>query len=114
MVSTDRVKSIFSEPWQWGLRGDLFLWNELREHFATAGIPETQEEFARRITAMIKELTGSDLRSDTPVFVERYDAGGMSSGHISPEWWRTKGIPLLTQQLASGPVNSREDEKDGS
>lgn len=110
MNSTDRVSSIFREPWQFGLRGDPFLWNELREHFVAAGIPETQEEFVAQVTATIKELTGSGLRSDTPVFVERYDAGGMSSGYISPQWWRTKGIPLLTQQFASGPVNSRADD----
>ncbi len=110
MSSTDRIQSIFRKPRQWGLRGDPFLWNELREHFRTAGIPETRDEFARQIKTLIRELTGSDLRSDAPVSVDRYQAGGMSSGHISPEWWQTTGIPLLTRQFATGPFSPHEDD----
>jgi len=33
--------------------------------------------------------------------VKRYDAGGMSSGYVSPEWWRKEGIPLLKERFFS-------------
>lgn len=33
------------------------------------------------------------------VHVPRYDAGGMSSGHVSPEFWREVAIPLLCERF---------------
>jgi len=99
MPTSERLKSIFKQPQQWGLRGDPFLWKELQEHFATGGLPENQEEFVAQVESKIKDLTSSDLGGDQPIFVARYDAGGMSSGHISPEWWRATGISLLIRQF---------------
>lgn len=100
MVS-NRVKVVFKEPWQWGLRGDPHLWKELREYFSAAGLPETPEEFVQEVEFQIRAITGSDLNGDEPVFVERYDSGGMSSGHVSPEWWRETGFPLLRSQFGN-------------
>lgn len=102
MSLSNQIKTVFTEPWQWGLRGDPFLWNELRDHFSAVGLPATSEEFVQQVGSKIKELTGSDLRGDQPIFVERYDAGGMSSGHVCAEWWRGEGIPLLAEQYVDG------------
>lgn len=112
MPSSNRLKRMFKEPRQWGLRGDPFLWNELREHFTTSGLPKSQDEFLEQIETVIKELTGSDLRGDTPIFVKRYDAGGMSSGHVCSEWWRTTGIPLLLKQFGDRSTPSRSRNSD--
>ena len=111
MTSSSQIARTFAEPQQWGLRGDPFLWKELREHFLKTALPDTSEEFVQLVESKIEDLIGSDLRSDQPIFVERYDAGGMSSGHISPEWWLTKGVPLLKKQFASDQVVSDEEAR---
>lgn len=111
MSKTDRIKFIFAEPQQWGLRGDPFLWKELCEHFSTACLPDTSEEFGAQVKLKIKDLTSSDRLGDQPIFVERYDSGGMSSGHVCSDWWMTKGVPLFQRQfLAFQPISeTRED-----
>lgn len=99
MKDSGRVNVIFTEPAQWGLRGDPFLWSELRNYFATHGVPATSGEFTRELATKIKTMTQSELEGDEPVFVERFASGGMSSGHVSPEWWRATGLPLLKSQF---------------
>ncbi|QDU46854.1 hypothetical protein Mal52_53770 [Symmachiella dynata] len=106
MSAPNRIQSVFTEPRQWGLRGDPFLWKELRDHFSAAELPETAEKFIAQVELKIKDLTGSMLRGDQPIFVERYDAGGMSSGQICSEWWRETGIPLLQRQYLSSQTCS--------
>ncbi|MCA9035682.1 MAG: hypothetical protein KDA91_11160, partial [Planctomycetaceae bacterium] len=64
---------------------DPFLWKELREHFLKTALPDTSEEFVQLVASKIEDLIGSDLRRGQPIFVERYDSGGMSSGHVCPE-----------------------------
>lgn len=34
------------------------------------------------------------------VFVERFAHGGMTSGHVALDWWRSKGLPLLLRRAA--------------
>lgn len=101
------VEFIFTEPKQWGLRGDPFLWDELREHFLTNELPESSEDFCDQVGATIKKVIGSDLKDDQHVFVERYAAGGMSSGYVCPEWWRETGFPLLAERFADYSHRSR-------
>jgi hypothetical protein len=99
MNSRDEINSIFIEPEQWGLRGDPFLWKELQDHFLTEGLPATTGCFTTVLEHTIRKLTGETLATDDPVFIQRYDKGGMSSGHIAPDWWRTTGIPLLENRF---------------
>lgn len=100
MSSHDKVNAIFREPEQWGLRGDPFLWKELRDRFLLDGLPETTRDFETRLGEIVQELIGAPLAVDTHVFVERYNQGGMSSGHVAPSWWRTTGFPLLRSRYA--------------
>lgn len=86
-------------PKQWGLRGDPFLWAELQAHFKSNAVPKSVDEFRAQLEILIQQLTGCDLDSDEAVFVPRYDAGGMSSGHVSPEFWREIAIPLLCKRF---------------
>ena len=99
MNSNNEVGFIFREPKQWGLRGDPFLWKELRELFFTEGLPRTAQEFLARLEDAFWKLTGSALSTESSALIQRYDQGGMSSGHVDPEWWRTTGIPLLTSRF---------------
>lgn len=109
------VASLFrDEPRRWGLRGDPFLWTEMAQHLAATHLPESSTEFVRLINDLFVELTGHSLSHPDPFFVERYSHGGMSSGHVCPEFWRDEAVPLLLGRYntsAPGRSNSvREPE----
>ena len=90
------VASLFQEePIQWGLRGDPYLWREMAQYFEHTPLPATAEELRVLIETAFESLTGQPISIDKHFFVERFSHGGMSSGHISPEFWRDKAIPLL-------------------
>ena len=68
--------------------------------FGDAPFPETEGDWATLIENTFGELTGSSLSTKEPFFVEKYAHGGMSSGYVSPEWWRETGLPLLRSRYA--------------
>lgn len=98
--SGETLNHIFDKhPDQWGLRGDPSLWAELQAHYKISEMPDSVSEFRSQLEILIQQLTGCDLDSDESVHVPRYDSGGMSSGHVSPEFWREIAIPLLCEQF---------------
>ena len=97
-----RISELFEdEPVQWGLRGDPCLWEDLKGRLGSLPLPETPDDLQRLLYSAIKELTGNTLEGITPIRVERYDRGGMSSGMLSPEFWRETAIPLLVSRHES-------------
>ena len=99
MELKDHIEVVFREPEQWGLRGDSFLWREIRDQFNSNGIPDSPQEFVGQVVIAFEQLTGEALFESDQIFVKRYEAGGMSSGQVDAEWWRAKGIPLLRRQF---------------
>ena len=90
-------------PDQWGLRGDLFLWMELRQvlcHCELSGTPDQDPECTveDRLVAAVATLTGVELSERRDVYVRRYARGGMSSGMVSCEHWHLTVIPLLARR----------------
>ena len=103
MTEPSAVADLFGEePFRWGFRGDPHLWREMRERFAAVPRPDTVEELVSLIEAAFRELTGYPISQREPFWMERYDHGGMSSGMISPDFWRDSAIPLLSQRYAEG------------
>jgi hypothetical protein len=101
-----KMSALFDpEPAAWGLRGDPWLWRELREHLAQTDIPPSVAEVARLLHAAFRELAGTSLADDpaSAVYRERYAHGGMSSGMISLVTWRDKLIPLLIERASRLP-----------
>lgn len=92
-------------PKQWGLRGDLFLWMELRqvlchcELASTAGL-QLGSRVEDRLTAAIATLTGTELGARRDVYVRRYARGGMSSGMVALGHWQNVLIPLLIRRAS--------------
>lgn len=98
------VSDIFEEePIQWGLRGDPFLWRELKERFRHVEMPETPEQLKALIEKEYDVATGHPITYEKHFGVERFRSHGMSSGGISPEFWVKKGIPLLVSRHV-GPI----------
>ena len=96
MVRKVTVASLFQEePVQWGLRGDPYLWREMRSHFERTSLPDTAAELRVLIEIAFESLTGHSISASREFIVERFKHGGMSSGYISPDFWRDEAIPLL-------------------
>lgn len=96
MQQRPRLAQIFQdEPGQWGLRGDPHLWRELRATLGERPLPETEAQLAALLRQSYALLTGAPLAGQGPVFVERFSHGGMSSGHVSPQFWAETALPLL-------------------
>jgi hypothetical protein len=85
-------------PSQWGLRGDLFLWMEMRQAFCHIEIPRQPEDLGRLISAAFAMFTGASLEKGATVHVKHLARGGMSSGMVSGEFWCEKFIPLIVQR----------------
>lgn len=119
-----RAKTPISElfypaPEQWGLRGDPFLWREMARAFRGVPAPDLPQPLARSLTCMFEALTSHSIDSEEPVHVARYESGGMSSGQVSPEFWRQVGLPLLLRRShseakagAGGQIGGVQDCRD--
>lgn len=88
------------EPRTWGLRGDPYLWRQMRERFASTPWPAGVEELERQIGEAFAALTGRPLATPEHFFVEAFAHGGMSSGLVDPSFWREQALPLLRARYA--------------
>ncbi len=96
----NKVGSLFlSEPEQWGLRGDKYLWRELQEKFTEVEMPDTLNSLQRLLETAFWEATGQCLAFCDETYVERFAHGGMSSGGISGNFWRGQGFPLISERF---------------
>ncbi len=91
-----KVSEIFiDEPVQWGLRGDPYLWREMKDQLEVVEMPASAKDLQKLIKSTYQEVTGHSIHDNKPFVVSRFKHGGMSSGAISPEYWLNKAIPLL-------------------
>ena len=97
------------EPENWGLRGDPFLWRELKEHFGDKEIPDDEGTLYLSIFRYCCDRCKVGLNMAETAFVEDYAKGGMSSGEVSCKWWRATGIPLLLKRAAYEKPNIAYD-----
>lgn len=98
-----KLSKIFEEkPLSWGLRGDPFFWDYLKECAKNMDIIST-EELEKWIKEEYFSLSGKVLTDKYMVFavIEQFAHGGMSSGGVDNEWWMNEGIPLLKSRLAT-------------
>lgn len=94
------VSQIFkTRPEKWGLRGDIYLWDDFENYFSNITIPCLPEDFLDKFYIMFEKLTCHSISSSENIFVELYDHGGMSGGDVCPEFWRNKAIPMLIERL---------------
>lgn len=99
------TSSLFREkPKQWGLRGDPFLWDEMRKELRDTPLPRDGDQLSELVKQTFTQLTGiewSDFEKKDCHFVERYAHrnSGISRGAISAEFWKSKALPLLLSRL---------------
>jgi hypothetical protein len=85
-------------PQTWGLRGDLFLWLEMRQALSLVPIPERPEDVSAIIGSASHALTGTVLEAGSEVFVSRYQRGGMSGGLLYGGFWVEDLAPSITMR----------------
>ncbi|MFA5684470.1 MAG: hypothetical protein WCZ65_01755 [Lysobacteraceae bacterium] len=89
-------------PARWGLRGDPHLWAEMASTLAGCAIPPDAAQLDSLLQATFARLVGTPLDSSAPsIHVQRYAHGGMSSGQVSPAFWRETGFALLRARHAA-------------
>ena len=96
------VSVIFTpEPDQWGLRGDPFLWQLLKERYQAVELPYPPKVLREEILRIFAGLTGELPAPDKRYYVERFAKThvGMSTGWISGGFWLDTDIPLLMERL---------------
>ena len=87
------------KPGHWGLRGDPYLWDEMKELCVGDSLDICDYEIAGFVSRYFEKTTGQPLNFDAKAYVERLDHGGMSSGSVCGAFWITRGIPLLIENL---------------
>jgi molybdenum cofactor cytidylyltransferase len=96
MTTLKTVASLFENtPPRWGLRGDPYLWREMRAHFEQTPLPASSDQLSALIEAAFESLTGHLISELDGFFIERFSHGGMSSGYVSPNFWREQVVSLL-------------------
>lgn len=88
----------FKEPGQYGLRGDPFLWKELKAIFEQNKI-QNKEEFKMFLHENFEKIVGKPVLKSETYSVSRYRFGGMSNGVISCDFWIENGFSLLIEQF---------------
>ena len=94
-MSKDLSLIFEKKPKQWGLRGDPYLWEEMKEAFKGESLDISPRDLAGMICQYYEKAVGEPLKYYTMVYVERFSHGGMSSGSVSGEFWICQGIPTL-------------------
>lgn len=94
------VALIFEQkPETWGLRGDPYLWEEMKSIFSELPFETSREDFVKAYTIAFERLTGKSLEEDNIIYLSRHAHGGMSSGQISVSYWRETLLPMLLARL---------------
>lgn len=98
-----KLSNVFEEkPERWGLRGDPYFWDylkELAENIDTMS-PDEMEKWIKREYLSLSGKIMTDKHGDFAV-IEQFAHGGMSSGCVDNVWWTEEGIPLLKSRLTT-------------
>jgi molybdenum cofactor cytidylyltransferase len=101
MAADRRIEELFEEPPEtWGLRGDPYLWTEMRLRLGEEPLPPGAAELRQRLEREFLALTGKEITTPEQFYVEAFAHGGLSSGYISPQFWRDVAIPKLLASQA--------------
>ena len=100
MNSSSQPSRLFAKaPRQWNLRGDPWLWQDLKQNIETAKPPANADEFVAWLESEFERLIGVPISHADIVFLEKYSHGGMSSGCINPKFWRETVLPFLRKSF---------------
>jgi molybdenum cofactor cytidylyltransferase len=86
-------------PQQYGLRGDAYLWGSLAAYFFSLPM-DVETDIETTFKDAFAQMTRHQFnQAPDEFFDERFAHGGMSSGHVSMDWWRREGLPLVRRRF---------------
>lgn len=94
----DLAELMRERPGTWGLRGDPHLWEAMERSFKFVPIPSSSSVLERLLEDCFARHAGVPLSFEGEHYLAAFDAGGISSGHVMPAFWRTQLIPLLLER----------------
>lgn len=97
ILSNKELEKLFEKPFQFGLRGDPYLWEHFKKHFE--GLNFEPSEFERIFTEEFFNVVGNYPINGNDYFVKEYDFYGMSSGMVNSDFWLEKGFPILLKRI---------------
>ena len=92
------INKLFEEPAQYGLRGDPFLWIDMKVRYETANI-KTSKELEDFLLDVFRKNTGNLPVRSKNYRVKHFSFGGMSSGSVNSDFWIEKGIPTIINRF---------------
>lgn len=96
-----KVKVVFDiTPDQWGLRGDPYLWEDMKNECSLSFEETSEVDFELFLFEIFEKKTGRSINTQEPIYLEKYAFGGMSSGNVDPNTWRKILIPLLLESFS--------------
>jgi hypothetical protein len=118
MSDTRFLSELFDiQPPNWGLRGDPWFWQELKQSFAKIPFPYSSPELVADVHRIFREKTGEERTVGARPYVAEYDHGGASAGKLSGKWWLTTAMPILIALRDIAEANMKEFDdilKDGT
>lgn len=81
----------------WGLRGDPFLWEDLKILIGKEPLPASVSQLTALLERAFEQIVGASISSPIEsVYIQRYDQGeGMSGGYVCIQFWRERAFPQL-------------------
>ena len=98
------------EPRRWGLRGDPYLWAELREECVGKELPFSDVAVVEMVCRKFESVSGVPLTYDARPYVAKFAHGGMSSGHLSGLFWIGPGMAKILRNYYAA-VERQKDNK---
>jgi len=99
-ITSEYISSLFiEEPYQWGLRGDPYLWDEMRLNSKNKKILDNENLMKDYLYELFKNLTDFEITINKNIHIKRYFYGsGMSGGCVCSNWWIEYGIPFILER----------------
>lgn len=95
------------EPEQWGLRGDPYLWRELKYHLKQYSIECSLDEFIFKLKDEFEKITNHSFDTNKEIlYIQKYSHGGMSSGCISINFWKKRALDILINKFNELKISS--------
>lgn len=88
----------------YGLRGDPLFFKELKMLLKDKPLPENEELLELILNESFSKLTENEPEksyTETFIFVQRYNKGGMSSGCVSLNYWFEIEFPFFIEKYKS-------------
>lgn len=92
-------KLMKEDPLHWGLRGDPYLWQQLKTELKIYKLPRTRSELALTLEQIFGKVTERSLALESEFVMPEHAHGGMSSGMISCRFWRETAFPLILNRF---------------